>query len=347
MNGQDFKEIQRLLKLEFEKILKEKCFTDFIVIKDHATTGQVFVINLFYGEEYINNEGKAIKDVNIVRPILEFQCKGHWSNRSFDINSFFNIDNEIFSEFYELSNRGILDTLVPILFKGASMAKPQNIAQVEVYTYLFLDLSSITIGADMFQTKILEEGIATIGLDDTGKKIDVSCMLCERKKIILSQNELSIELFVPFDKVSNFDNKEIEIPQKDEDDRYIFVIMSFENDLFLKDVYQAIKRSTGNMKKGYICQRVDEIQDDFIITDKIIECIKKAGLVIVDITGDRPNVYYELGYARALGKKIILLARQGVKPHFDVTTQNIIFYESTSMLEQKLKNRLRALLNKK
>ena len=51
MDGKDFKEIQNQIALEFEHIIKN-CYTDLFILKDHNTTGQIFTINLFYGEEY-------------------------------------------------------------------------------------------------------------------------------------------------------------------------------------------------------------------------------------------------------------------------------------------------------
>lgn len=50
---------------------------------------------------------------------------------------------------------------------------------------------------------------------------------------------------------------------------------------------------------------------DYRITDRILASIQRAGLVVVDLTQDRPNVYFELGYARGLGKTVVTIMREG------------------------------------
>ncbi|AJG98173.1 hypothetical protein LF65_01566 [Clostridium beijerinckii] len=345
MKSQDFKKISNTIALKFEEILLNNCFTDFTVINDDSAIGQVFVLKIFYGEQYVNGADKPIDDVNIVRPILKFQCKGDWRNSNFDINKFFKINDEILNEFYELAERGELDSLIPYLKEGTLLATPKNIGQEYVDTYLFLSIDSSTMGADKVISGILQESVVTIGLNNT-KNIEVDCMQSERKKVALTQGEISVDLNIPYDKVLNFNVPHSTDDKINEDEKYVFVVMSFQDDPLLQDAYETIKRTIGKLKKGLKCERVDEIQDDFIITDKIIECIKKAGLIIVELTGDRPNVYYELGYAKALGKRLILVAREGEKPHFDVTTQNIIFYKNSTTLEQALNKRLRSLFNK-
>lgn len=63
----------------------------------------------------------------------------------------------------------------------------------------------------------------------------------------------------------------------------------------------------------------DQIQD-------IIDKIKKAKIVFADITDNNPNVFYELGWARALDKKVVIVKRRnGVPTKSDI--QNDIWHE--------------------
>ncbi len=88
------------------------------------------------------------------------------------------------------------------------------------------------------------------------------------------------------------------------DRNMVFVIMSFSEDNLLIDVYNsAIKPTVKNF--GFECVRVDEIEYNRRITDKVIECIRHAKIIIADLTEQRPNCCYELGYAHALGKEVI------------------------------------------
>jgi len=70
---------------------------------------------------------------------------------------------------------------------------------------------------------------------------------------------------------------------------------------FLVDVLDAIKEAARNC--GIHAERVDEPQYNERITDRILESIRKAEYVIVDLTASKPNVFYETGYAHALGRR--------------------------------------------
>ena len=84
-----------------------------------------------------------------------------------------------------------------------------------------------------------------------------------------------------------------------------------------------------------------------IIAD-IIREIASAQLVIADITPTNPNVYFEVGYALALNKPTILLAKKGTPLPFDVAGFRVLFYEDSiggkGKLEDGLRRHLSAIL---
>ncbi|QDV53715.1 TIR domain-containing protein [Gimesia fumaroli] len=85
---------------------------------------------------------------------------------------------------------------------------------------------------------------------------------------------------------------------------FCFVLMPFSKEF--DDVYQiGIKESCDN--GGAYCERVDEqiFQEAFI--ERIYNQISKADFIVADMTGRNPNVFYEVGYAHALGKSTVLL----------------------------------------
>ncbi|MGN5480517.1 nucleoside 2-deoxyribosyltransferase [Cupriavidus basilensis] len=70
---------------------------------------------------------------------------------------------------------------------------------------------------------------------------------------------------------------------------------------------------------GVAAIRVDEQFGPGMIIQDIVQQLRESAVVIAEITPANPNVYYEVGYAHALGKPTILIAEQGIKLPFDVS----------------------------
>lgn len=125
-----------------------------------------------------------------------------------------------------------------------------------------------------------------------------------------------------------------------------FIICAFRDEL--DPICNLIK--TVSKKYGLKAHRVDEYEDDFKITEKIIQDIKQAKIIFTDLSFERPNVYFEYGYARGAGRtgSIITLIKKGEPTHFDVKDWNQIVYDpgNLSDLEEKLEKRISSLLNK-
>ena len=115
---------------------------------------------------------------------------------------------------------------------------------------------------------------------------------------------------------------------------YLFILMAMIDAPLLDDTHSAIKRSA--LKCGLRGERVDDIAFTEQITSKVLGSIRQAEFIVADITHERPNVYYEIGYAHAFGKPTILTARHNTKLHFDIQGFPIIFYKSATELEDKL-----------
>lgn len=69
---------------------------------------------------------------------------------------------------------------------------------------------------------------------------------------------------------------------------------------------------------GAHCERVDEQLFDENILQRVYNQISKADLIVAEMTGKNPNVFYEVGYAHALGKRAILLTRTSEDIPFDL-----------------------------
>jgi nucleotide-binding universal stress UspA family protein len=123
---------------------------------------------------------------------------------------------------------------------------------------------------------------------------------------------------------------------------YAFIAMAIDpENPELEDVLDSIKEAASRC--GIEAERVDEVHSNEKITDRILESIKKAEFVIIDLTYSRPNVFYEAGYAQGIGKTPIYLAKEGTKLEFDLKDYPVIFFKNMKQLKDNLENRLRGL----
>lgn len=129
----------------------------------------------------------------------------------------------------------------------------------------------------------------------------------------------------------------------DPDPTYAFLMMAITpSDPLLDDAYAAVERACAAV--GQRVERVDRVAFTGEITEKILSSIEMAGTVIADLTHERPNVYYEIGFAHGRGKQVVLTAREGTRPHFDLQNQKILFYRSATDLEFRLTSLLVSLV---
>jgi hypothetical protein len=122
--------------------------------------------------------------------------------------------------------------------------------------------------------------------------------------------------------------------------KQVFVIMKF-NDKTLESAYEGVIKPTFE-KHGISVIRVDEVQDSGKISDQILELISSSRYVFADLTGSRPNCYYETGFAHAIGKEIILSCNKSEKIHFDLSGYRFITWETESELRKELEKRIKA-----
>ena len=121
-----------------------------------------------------------------------------------------------------------------------------------------------------------------------------------------------------------------------------FIAMPIDpDDDQLVDVLEAIKMAAADC--GITAERVDEVESNQRITDRILESIYQAEFVIVDLTNERPNVFFEAGFAHGLGKVPIYVARAGTTIHFDIKDYPIIMFRNMKQLKEGITKRLIAL----
>jgi nucleoside 2-deoxyribosyltransferase len=93
---------------------------------------------------------------------------------------------------------------------------------------------------------------------------------------------------------------------------------------------------------GYSPVRVDRVEHNDKIDDRIVAEIRQSALLVADFTGHRGGVYFEAGFALGLGIPVIFTVRKDAidKVHFDTRQYNHIVWETPSELRERLHDRV-------
>ena len=99
---------------------------------------------------------------------------------------------------------------------------------------------------------------------------------------------------------------------------------------------------------GYKPMIIDIKEHNNQIVPEIFYEIKRSKFVVADLTGDRGGVYYEAGYAEALGKEVIITCNNSSiqSVHFDVAQKNSIYWKDEEDLYKRLIHRIEATVGK-
>lgn len=123
--------------------------------------------------------------------------------------------------------------------------------------------------------------------------------------------------------------------------RHVFVAMSFSGEPHFEDAFESIQQVC--LEYQYQARRITDAEAIDRIVPEIIAGIKRSAFVIVDVSEEKPNVYYELGFAQGAGKRVIVTAFKGTTLPFDISDVSVIFWEGQKQLREKLKDRMQAI----
>jgi hypothetical protein len=123
-----------------------------------------------------------------------------------------------------------------------------------------------------------------------------------------------------------------------------FIAMPF-TDHPVANAYETVRAVGEDL--GFQVVRVDEESVAGSIVDAIWDAIRQSDVAIVDLTGHRPNVYYELGICHALGKPCVMtvFSRNGRVPDdipFDIKVRSIRAYGTIESLATQLRQAIPA-----
>lgn len=117
-----------------------------------------------------------------------------------------------------------------------------------------------------------------------------------------------------------------------------FVIMPFADEFTL--VFEDLIKPALE-ESGYEVSRADSLLDQQNILRSIVKGITSAKLVVAELTGLNPNVFYELGLCHGLNIPTILIAQNIAEVPFDLRTYKIQPYSVRFNEVQKLKTKLK------
>jgi hypothetical protein len=131
-----------------------------------------------------------------------------------------------------------------------------------------------------------------------------------------------------------------------------FVIQPFDADKFDKRFEEVYSPSI--QAAGLDPYRVDRDPAVEVPIDAIESGIRSAAVCLADITTDNPNVWYELGFAFAAGRPVVMVCseeRTGKKYPFDIQHRTITIYKADSpsdfeTLKSAITSRVKALISR-
>ncbi|ENJ8203597.1 hypothetical protein V4V60_003922 [Vibrio mimicus] len=118
------------------------------------------------------------------------------------------------------------------------------------------------------------------------------------------------------------------------DSKSVFVLTPYHEKF--SETYSVIKETCQSV--GLVAKRGDEEHISGDILAHTLKLMTKARLVIANIDGRNPNVFYELGIAHALNKDVIIISSSLDDIPVDVKSNRIVLYGKNNSLDSMLKD---------
>ena len=98
---------------------------------------------------------------------------------------------------------------------------------------------------------------------------------------------------------------------------------------------------------GFTVTNVGKVPYNGIVTDLIHAGIRRAQVIVADVTGQRQNVYFEAGLAIGLGRMVVFSCQEDeIKDvHFDTRQYSHVLWKDPADLRMKLEDRIRGTLS--
>lgn len=125
--------------------------------------------------------------------------------------------------------------------------------------------------------------------------------------------------------------------------RLCYVIMPFNarcDPAYRDGIQPALKAVAAQLEEGWECRRADDVRMPGCITKEIVTSLHTADLVVADLTGHNPNVFYELAVAHSNGRPTVMIAQSAKDIPFDIKTYRVLMYTPSAEGLSKLRDDL-------
>ncbi len=124
---------------------------------------------------------------------------------------------------------------------------------------------------------------------------------------------------------------------------FVLVLMPFADEF--RRVYEKGIKPACDAANAY-CERLDEQIFQETIISRIYNQIAKADIIVADMSGLNPNVFYEVGYAHALAREVILLTNNADDIPYDLKHYpHIVYQGEVELLREELQKRIEWLVS--
>lgn len=133
-----------------------------------------------------------------------------------------------------------------------------------------------------------------------------------------------------------------ELRKASDDGRKVFVAMAF--DPTMRPAFDDGIRPAIEDDCGFTACRVDGVEYNGKVDDRIVAEIRSARFVVADFTMHRHGVYFEAGFGLGLGIEVVYCCREDEvsKAHFDTRQFNHVLWNDCAQLRSRLTSRIRA-----
>lgn len=107
-----------------------------------------------------------------------------------------------------------------------------------------------------------------------------------------------------------------------------FVISPFSDEI--SKFYREVLKPTIESIEDMNCQRADDLYTANVVMEDVWKLICESPVIVADLTGRNANVFYEVGLAHAIGKKVIIISQDINDIPFDLRALRCIKYNLLS-----------------